>query len=250
MALEQTDGSVFRFERSCCRPGIPRPLATPPPRALREVHPLVRGAGACTSTRPLMRSQRLSAHFATPRRPVRFEFRGRARLRAPVHHCWHEELPPERSVPSRSAAISTATASASISAAAIARWPRWSTAGRLQRRDGLGPVPKPSAVSLRRHHGLAAQGRRASAARRRHRRQRRRRLRQQRGPRRLALPRRGAGPLRRAHPEHLLRSARGMERRAVRSRERRRRHRARRLDALGENACSASRSAPARRPAT
>ena len=69
--------------------------------------------------------------------------------------------------------------------------------GGLQRRDGLGPVPQAgSAIPLRRHHGLAAEGRRAPAARRRHRRQRGRRLRQQPGEGGLAVPRRAAGPLR------------------------------------------------------
>ena len=71
------------------------------------------------------------------------------------------------------------------------RGDRW-TRG-LQRRNGVGSVPQArSPVSLRRHHGLAPEGRRPSAQGRRDRRQRRRRLRQQQGQGRLPVPGRAA----------------------------------------------------------
>ena len=74
------------------------------------------------------------------------------------------------------------------------------------------------------------QGCGTSPPRGRHRRQRRRRLRQQPGSRRFAVSRGSSGPVRRARQEHVPRRAQGLERRAIRGRERWRGDGARRLD--------------------
>ena len=79
----------------------------------------------------------------------------------------------------------------------------------LQRRDGLGSVLQArSAVPLRRHHGLAGQGRGASSARGRDWRQRRGRLREQSRQGRVAVSRRSRGRLQYARADCFSRSAR------------------------------------------
>ena len=204
-----------------------------PSRALRQVHSLVARRLAPAHRRAGRRggasSGSLSRHAC---RTVRLELRRRARLRSPAHHRPHAG-PAAGTVGDQAARPSPGRQPHRLRSRRQRsqggrgrRRPR-----RLQRRDGLGSVPQAgSAVSLRRDHGLAAQGRGASPACRRHRRQRRRRLRQQPGPRWFAVSRCRAGSLRCARQEHVSRPAQGLERRAVRGRERRRGDGARRVD--------------------
>ena len=224
----------FISRPACCRPAIRRRRATPSTSSASSSSFSGRAAaGACTSTRPADEVARLAGSLSR-HAAGQFDsnFVGERVFDHPLTIVRTPELPPERSVTKPLGRhldgyrIGFDLGGSDRKVAAVDRRPR-----RLQRRDGLGPVPQAgSAVSLRRHHGLAAQGRRAPAARRRHRRQRRRRLRQQPGPRWFAVSRRRAGSLRCARQEHVPRRAQGLERRAARGRERRRGDGARRLD--------------------
>ena len=256
VAIEQTDGSVFRSQLAraaglASARGRQRRLSG----ALRQVPAVVarRMAPARRWTGPTCRG----VGRALPRhgdRTIRRRVRGRADVRSsardrgtratlPAERSAHDAArPPPRRLPDR-------------------------LRPRRQRPQGRGGDRRPvvfseetvwdpvsqarSAVPLRRDHGLAAQGRRAPAARGRHRRQRRRRVRQQPGQGRLAVPRRAAGPLRRAREGPVPRGPASVGRRAVRGGQRRRGHGAGRIDvAWRERRSSASRSAPAPPPAT
>ncbi len=197
LALEQTDGSVFHFETRVLPESHPQAAANVTlRRALRQVPAVVAGRLAHLRRRTGIAGG--GTGRALPRhadRQIRRPLRRRARCSIiRWRSCTRATCRRNTPRPSRSAAISTAAASASISAAAIARSQRViDGARRLQRRDGLGSVLQArSAVSLRRHHGLADEGGGASSARRRHRRQRGRRLREQSGQGRVALSRRAA----------------------------------------------------------
>ena len=241
IALEQTDGSVFHFDTGLL-PADPSAGGGErhASRALRQVPPVV--------------ARRL-AH------PSRWPGRSRGRARRALSR--HGDRPLR--LRTSSASGCSTTRSTSFTRATCRRSARHDQAARpsprrlphrlrsrrqrsqgrrghrrprrLQRRNGVGSVSQAgSAVSLRRHHGLAEEGRRAPAARRRHRRQRRGRLRQQPGQGGLPLPRRRAGRLRRARQRPLPRDQEGLERRPVRGRQRRRGDRARRLDVARQNA--------------
>ena len=194
MALEQTDGSVFHFETRLLPPGHAHSAGNAV-HLERFVKFILwsRGGWRLHIDAPADDVARLSGSLSRHAcRTVRLEFRRRARFRSPAHHRPHAG-PAAGTVGDQAARPSPERQPYRL------RSRRQRPEGgrgrrgpcRLQRRDGLGPVPQAgSAVSLRRDHGLAAQGRGASPARRRHRRQRRRRLRQQPGPRWFAVSRR------------------------------------------------------------
>ena len=202
LALEQADGSTFRFDTRVLPAAHPHAAANAT-HLERFVKFLLwsRGGWRMFVDGPPTLVAELAAHYrdtatgrfdASPRRraDVRSSARGRAHAR-PAGGALRDAAarPPSRRLPHRLRSRRQRSQGGGGD-----RRPR-----RLQRRDGVGPVPQAgSAVSLRRHHGFAGEGRRAPAARRRHRRQRRRRLRQQPGQGRLALSRRAEGPVRRA----------------------------------------------------
>ena len=198
IALEQADGSVFHFETQVLPESHPQAAANVRLRRAASSSSCCGRAAAGGSTSTARNRwprgwRRTTARPATGRFDA--ELRRRADLRPPAGSRAHARSaagalrdqaarPPSRGLPHR----------------LRSRRQRPQGRGghrrpcRVQRRDRLGSVLQAgSAVSLRRHHGLAEKGGGASAARRRHRRQRRGRLREQPGQGGLALSGRAAG---------------------------------------------------------
>ena len=243
--------------RACCPTSHPQAAANGPlSRALRQVPPVVARRLAHLRRRPGAAGRAAGSALPRHRRPARFDARsgGRADVRPSARGRAHAR-PAGRALgrPSRSAGTWRAAASASISAAATARWRRSSTAASssAKRRSGI-PYHKPDPQ----YHfdGIMDSLTKAAAHL----------------PRVDAIGgsaagvyvnnRVKAGSLFRGVPQDAVRRARegpvprdqeGLERRAVRGRQRRRGHGAGRLDVARQRTrSSASRSAPARPPAT
>ena len=234
LALEQADGSVFRFDLAVLPESHPQAAANRTylerfvkfilwSRGGWRVYDRRPGGAGRSPGEPLSRHR----HGTVRRRAG-----GPADVRPPARGRPHDE-------PARRAIHDQAAGAAPRGLPHRLRSRRQRSQGRrrhrrprrVQRRDRVGPVSQAGpAVSLRRHHGLAGQGRRAPAARRCHRRQRRGRLREQPRESRLALPRRAAGPVRRAREGPVPRGPARVARRAVRGRQRRRGDGAGRVD--------------------